>query len=150
MDRQEMAVWMEEEHSRLHEQIVALRQMVVAMPRGDRSRWFQEVRAEFGGFCESLLEHMRLEEEDGYLKPVLEERPAVAGMVDLIRHEHVQLRVLIEHLESALHAIHVHDNLLVDDACRRIVGLLDSIERHEEHENHLVMYVFPQADAAGQ
>ena len=41
------------------------------------------------------------------------------------------------------------DVLLLRDCCKRIECLLAWLDRHEEHENHLVVYAFTQ-DWGGQ
>jgi hemerythrin-like domain-containing protein len=139
--------WLRDEHNGIHDLIDQLRQTAAKPPRGDRRNWVRELNEHYGAFAASLRERMARQEQRGYLQPVREIRPALSGQVDLLEHEREELKRLVDNLERAVQKLTPSDNLLLRDCCKRIECLLGWFERHQEHENHLVLYVFAQAAA---
>ena len=144
MGTDDKAAWMFEEHTKVAELSDRLREMVASPPRGDRARWIANLRSRFDDFAMHLRRHLAMEEEGGYLTQVLELRPTLSQAVDLIEHEHQELTRIFDDVQAAVHELSPTDNLLLRDCCQRVEHLLAGIERHEEHENHLVAYAFNQ------
>jgi hemerythrin-like domain-containing protein len=142
MPMQDIVRWLRREHDDFHELTDRLRERVAKTPPGTRDRWIEELRARFDDFATSFRRRMAEEEKDGYLKPVLEARPSLAAPVELLQHEHDELTRIIDSVQRAVQQLSARDNLLLRDCCRRIEDLLHWVERHEEHENHIVLYVF--------
>ncbi|MGD8450781.1 MAG: hemerythrin domain-containing protein [Phycisphaerae bacterium] len=136
--------WLRDEHNHSQEHADELRGTVAHLPRGDRRTWLSELREQFDGFTACVRQRMSRMEEGGYLQPVLQARPDLAKQVELLTHEHTELVRLIDSIHHAVHQLSPDDNLLLRDCCRRIETLLSWVERHEEHENHIVLYVFNQ------
>ena len=74
--------------------------------------------------------------------PVVEQRPTLSKQVETLRHQHDELRRLMEDLEGAVHGLRPEDQLLIRDCCTRLQIFLGHVQRHEEHENHIVLYTF--------
>ena len=144
MPIQDIVRWLRDEHNGLHERVDRLREKLAKPPRGDRRVWVEELQACYDEFAASVRQRMAHEEEAGYLKPVVQARPSLAAQVELLKHEHDELARIIASVGCAVHELSPEDNLLLRDCGKRIESLLSWLERHEEHENHMVLYVFSQ------
>ena len=144
MPVEDIVRWLREDHDGLQEATDRLRERIAKPPRGDRSIWIKELCQRFDDFVACARQRMAREEEGGYLRPIRDARPSLAAQVDLLQREHVELNHLTEDVSRAVHALVPQDHLLLRDCCRRIETLLRWFERHEEHENHMVLYVFAQ------
>jgi len=144
MDREKLAEWMKQEHVRIQELSNHLREHVVAVPPGSREAWLAELNKRFDHFAAHVRRVMSIQEEGGYLLPVLEVRPTLSAQVELLRHEHTELRQLMDNLQETVRALKPQSNLLIRDACTRIQVFLGHVQRHEEHENHIVLYTLTE------
>jgi len=144
METRDFSAWMLDEHAKIHELGDQLRHKVATPPRGDRAAWIADLRRQFDEFVARLERHMAMEEEEGYLSHVTELRPTLSEAVAIIRHEHEELKRVLASVQEAIRELQPEDVLFLRDACRRIEHLLLWIERHEDHENHLVVYAFTQ------
>lgn len=82
---------------------------------------------------------MALEENDGYLRLVVDRRPALTREVERLYHEHDELVRLMGAIHREVTAIQPEDSLLVREFCRRIDTLLEFVERHEADEELLML-----------
>jgi hemerythrin-like domain-containing protein len=144
MPMEDIVRWLRREHDDFHDLADRLRERVAKSPPGTRDRWIGELQARFDDFAASFRRRVADEEKDGYLKPVLEARPSLAAPVELLQHEHVELSRIVDSVQRAVQRLSPKDNLLLRDCCKRIEDLLHWVERHEEHENHIVLYVFAE------
>lgn len=144
MPKKELSAWMLEEHTTTRELSDELRAKVTSRPGGDRVRWIEELRTIFDKYAAHVRRHAPLEEEGGYLKQVLELRPTLTEAVDIIKHEHEELVTILADVQTAVHELAPTDNFLLRDCCKRVRHLLTWMERHQEHENHIVLYAFTQ------
>jgi hemerythrin-like domain-containing protein len=142
MPIEDVVRWLRGEHDGLPELADGLRERIVKPPRGDRRIWVQELRQRFDEFAACLRRRCARREEGGYLNPVREARPSLAAQVAVLEHEHGELKLLIDKVERAVHQLSPTDNLLMRDCCKRVELLLGWLERHEEHENHILLYAF--------
>ncbi|MFH1748388.1 MAG: hemerythrin domain-containing protein [Planctomycetota bacterium] len=142
MPVEDVVRWLCHDHSEAGEVTDCLREIMARPPRGDRRQWVQELRTRFEDAMVSTRQHMDTMEAGGYLHPILEARPSLAPQVELLKHEHIELKRLIDGIRIAVEELSPHDNLLMRDCCKRIENLLSWIERHQEHETHIVLYVF--------
>jgi hemerythrin-like domain-containing protein len=132
------------EHARIAELGDQLRGVVASPPRGERKQWLDAMRFCFDEYALHLQQHLKTEEEGGYLRQVVELRPTLSEAVEIIRHEHSELAQILQDVQMAIHDLRPADNLMLRDCSERIKNLMHWIERHEEHENHIVMYAFTQ------
>lgn len=132
------------EHSRINELLDRLHQTVAVVPRGDVEPWIAHIRDQFDVLRTRLLEHMAMEESDGYLKAVVDRRPGFASRVDRLRHEHLEFEVLLNDLAARLAQLKSNDRLLARDWCRRMSDLVHYIEHHESEENDLMEFAYTQ------
>lgn len=144
MQGQALTAWMLEENAKVHQLSGELREIVSQPPRGSRAAWIKDLQGRFGDFAGHLRWHERMEENGGYLTQVAELRPTLSKAVETIRHEHQELTTILEEVQAAVESLTATDNLVLRDCCRRIEHFLSWIERHEEHENHIVIYAFTQ------
>jgi hemerythrin-like domain-containing protein len=144
MASNDVAAWMLEEHAKVHELSGELREKVTGRPRGDRAQWIADLRSRFDELATRLRRHASLEEDGGYLTHVVERRPTLSQAVDIIKREHEELTIILRDLQQAVRELAPTDNLLLRDCCKRVEHFLHWVERHEEHENHLVLCAFTQ------
>lgn len=144
MQAKDVAEWMRVQYETVHKLANDLRTKIAESPRGDVNHWLDDLRARFGRFQGHVTEHMRIEEDGGYLKPVLENRPTLARQVDLLRDEHRQICVLMREIADSLGKLTANDHVLMRHCGGRIKNILSIIERHEDHENHMVLYSLNQ------
>jgi hemerythrin-like domain-containing protein len=140
MPTQDIVRWLRHEHDDAHELASRLRERIASPPRGGKERWIVELRDRFDGYGAQIRQRMAEEEKRGYLTPLLQIRPSLSGAVDVLRHEHDELARLIELVGRSVHQLVPKHNLLLRDCCKRMEDLLCWVERHEEHENHMVLY----------
>lgn len=140
MPTEDIVRWLRRERDDAQEFASRLRERIASPPRGGKDRWIEELRDRFEGFGAQVKRRMAEEEKGGYLMPVLQNRPSLSGAVDVLRHEHEELACLIERLGRTTHQLQPKHNLLLRDCCKRMENLLGWVERHEEHENHMVLY----------
>lgn len=144
MDAERLATWLRQEHDTVEELAAALRQAVATEPRGDATAWLKDMRHQFASFHAHLSRHFALEEDEGYLLPVLERRPTLAAQVAQLRDEHHQIDTLLSDLLRAVESLRTTQPLIIGDWCVRVRNLLGYLERHEERENLLVTHVFTE------
>lgn len=151
MAEEDVLRWLRDEHDGIHELADRLRERIARPPRGSRENWIRELRERFDSFASCLRERMARQEAGGYLRPVCEARPSLVGQVEMLKHEQDELKRLVDDVQHAVHKLSPRDMLLLRDCCKRIESLLSWFERHEEHENHIVLYVFstPNQGAPG-
>jgi hemerythrin-like domain-containing protein len=144
MDEKTLAEWMKKQAQHLQELGAGLREHIVSVPGASRVTWLAELARRFDHFVDHLHQILAAEEQQGYLTPVLEQRPSLSQQVELLRHEHDELRILADDLRRMVHSLRPEDHLLVRDTCTRIQIFLGHLQRHEEHENHIVLYTLTE------
>lgn len=149
MPMEDVVRWLRNEDDGLPELTDRLRERIAKPPRGDRRIWVQELCERFDEFAAGARRRLARQLEGGYLKPVLAARPALKPQVEMLEHEHGELTRIIDKVEQAVRQLSPQDNLLLRDCCKRIEILLGWYERHEEHENHIVLYVFAEEKEKG-
>lgn len=92
-------------------------------------------------FRSSLFAHLAYEEEDGFMKPVLEIRPTLSPVIERLKSEHEQLRSDVETYIAAL-----EQPGSVAPTQSQIPGLvlsmLTSLKLHENMENGVILEAF--------
>jgi hypothetical protein len=129
-----LAEALEEAHRALR---MALRELDEALhaPQGTDPG---EVGRQLGMLREQLTEHFRLEEEDGYMAPVLEREPHLERTVAHLHGEH---RTLADTLDGLIAEARTRDKL--EDRLREHVrAWVDQVRQHEARENRLVQDTF--------
>ena len=144
MAKEDLVRWLRGEHDNMCEVADSLRERILKAPPGDRRRWISDLQDRFDAFADRFRERIAREEEGGYLQPLLAARPSLAEPAELLSREHVELTRLIESVHRAVHRLSPKALLTLRDCCKRIEDLLYWAERHEEHENHLVLYAFAE------
>lgn len=142
MQAREVAKWISEEHAQVMEQMYLLRKSLAIPPETSRAAWLPDLRRCFQSLATHLNQHMELEESGGYMQEILQLRPTLTREVERLSHEHVEMRRLIEQIDSALGDLEPKDGLLIRHAIARIGMFLAYVEQHKTEEEHLVMAVF--------
>ncbi len=142
MKARELAQWMRDEHEKVHELAEKLQEKAAIIPRTNQGRWIQDARQAFDHLRAHMIKHMALEEQDGYMLCVVEQRPALSREVERLAREHASLAHILNSIHQELGELRPEDQLLILDCCRRIQNLLQYVERHEKDENLLVLTAF--------
>lgn len=138
------AAWFRNEHKVTTELADRLRGHVCSIPRVDTTTWLDALRHHFGRFRVHLKKQMRAEEMDGFMQPVLDERPTLAREVDNIKHEHAELSHWLDEIHAELIDVVCDERLLLEDASDRIQNLLTAVRHHQDREELLVTFAFSQ------
>jgi iron-sulfur cluster repair protein YtfE (RIC family) len=122
-----------------------LHERICSIPRGrDREPWLASLRQEFDHLRAHLLKHFALEESEGYLIPVLEQRPTLTGEVERLKQEHSEMQQILDGIHHQVREVSPESSLMIRDICSRICAVLRFVDEHEERENLLVSFVFTQ------
>jgi hypothetical protein len=89
-------------------------------------------------FVRHLRRMMELEEHDGYMSIVLEEKPHLEHRVTRLQRQHEQLRSDLAELEPQLAGLTGLPNEEFEDICRRIFSVLDQVDQHDVDEIELL------------
>ncbi len=85
------------------------------------------------------LEHqLELEEQDGYMSMIGEQKPAMTGKAQQLRHEHDIFRKTLDDLLPMIERLTPNDEAYFERLCHEVVTLLQRIERHDEMEADLL------------
>jgi hypothetical protein len=89
-------------------------------------------------FARHLLRMMDLEETDGYMQVVLEEKPHMEHRVKKLERQHRKFRQTLEDLTPAVTSMTGLPEEEFDDVSRRILELLDEVDQHDVDEIELL------------
>lgn len=96
------------------------------------------VRFAFQSFCRHLERMMDIEEEDGYLLEVPQEKPYLSDRVIRLLEDHVRFRLQITELSPELEALPDWKETEFELLCDKIRTLLDDVDRHDHEEVDLL------------
>ncbi len=138
-----------DEHRIVTRLVDNVKSVVAVIPKVNRGEWLAGIRLEFGRLRVHMKQHIEGEETGGFMEPVLEHRPTLSAEVQNLKDEHLQFAKLLDGIWDELSSVTPEDDLLIADMCHRIQHVISAIERHEEHEELLITFVFSQ-DIGGQ
>ena len=138
------AAWFRNEHKVTTQLADRLRGHVCSVPKVDLPMWLDALRHHFSPFRVHLKNQMRAEEIDGFMQPVLEERPTLAREVGNIKREHAELCRWLDQIHTELVELSCDEGFLIEDACHRIQHLLTAVRHHQEREELLATFAFSQ------
>ena len=144
MDSHEIAKWVREEHAKVTELADELRRLIAVVPRVGMKDWLGKLRERFDHFRAHNVRHMALEEQEGYMRFVLERRPTLSDEADRLKHEHKELMRIMDNLHGVIEKLEPEDRLIALDCSRRIEDLLSYVDHHEKEESLLVTFVHTQ------
>lgn len=112
-------------------------------------RKMSSVRFTLQSFRRHLERLMTLEEEDGYLEVVGENKPHWSPRIESLRAEHDQFRAELRDIEPELEAMPVQDQDRFSRACDKLIALLHRVDSHDAKETDLLQEAFT-LDEGGQ
>jgi hypothetical protein len=89
-------------------------------------------------FMRHLVRMMDLEEQDGYMAVVREQKPHLEHRVKKLERQHARFRDYLEELKPDVAALTALPEDQFEFACSRIVELLDAVDRHDIDEIELL------------
>mgnify|MGYP001221119299 CR=1 FL=1 len=105
------------------------------------AEWIEEVRSRFAAFRTHFIEHMSMEERDGYFADLARRAPQYAVEIDRLYGEHRDFAMIMELIRDLIERIQPDDRLLIRDCKRRIADLMAYLDRHEKDEDLIIMAV---------
>lgn len=142
MTPRQLANWVQEEHENVQDVASRLQEKVAIVPRSNQGRWIQEARQAFDHLRAHMIKHMALEEQDGYMLAVVDQRPWLSNEVERLAREHRELARITDEIHQTFQSLRPEDHLLILDCCRRVQNLLSYLEHHEKEENLLLLSAF--------
>ena len=139
LTKQSANLMLADEHEVLNCLMDELRTEIAVVPRSGLRSWIERTKDRFAHFEAHFIKHMALEELGGYLAPVLEERPTLAGEVSRLKHQHDELLRLLESIRKQSQQMEECDSLLPRDWCCRVSRLLAFVDQHEHEEDLLLI-----------
>ena len=129
-----------QEHERLNRLMDELRKETAVVPRGQVGRWITRVRESFEHFEAHYIKHMALEEQGGYMAPVVDEqRPTLSREVARLAHQHGEFLRLMKSIRDEARQLDDSDSIMVRDWVCRVSRLLSYVEQHEHEEDLLLI-----------
>lgn len=141
MDPKELAEWLRREHDEVQRLSDGLRRLIATQPRTEVASWLSQLKEQFGEFHAHASRHFAMEEEDGYLLPVLERMPPMHIRVRQLAQDHQELLRLMQAIEQQIADLLPTDRILIMEIRDRMRRFLGFCEDHEHEENMLVSHV---------
>lgn len=107
-------------------------------PAVSMERKRSSVRFTLQSFCRHLERLMDIEESDGYLGRVVEEKPNLYVKLERLASDHKNFRERAQQLPPMLDRLHEWQGEEFDEACSEIRALLDEVDRHDHDEVRLL------------
>ena len=142
MSPKELAAWLSKEHDLVDQLAATLSERVAIVPRANEQAWIDGVRKAFEHFRAHMTKHIALEEQGGYMEPVLEQRAALAPQVARLKHEHKEIVALMNATNMLLTNLQPKDYLIMRDICHRVQDILRYADHHRQTENMLLLSAF--------
>jgi hypothetical protein len=102
------------------------------------SRKMSSVQFTTKSFMRHLLRMIELEEQDGYMTIVREEKPHLEHRVAKLERQHAEFRHELEELKPEVASLAALPADQFEFVCSRIVDLLDSVDQHDLDEIELL------------
>jgi hemerythrin len=119
---------------RAHKELLQDLQNLEAMTLRPAAKGPAELIARLERACTDLAAHFQLEEENGYLEDLRRRSPHLEHEIEQLRQEH---RDLARSLKTVLAA--AREGTAAEEAVRQEVRhWINSVRKHERHENRLV------------
>lgn len=98
----------------------------------------QSVAFALESFARHLERLMAIEEEDGYMRIVLDAKPNKAKRIAVLRDDHTQFRLTVDKLSEQLDVLDEWQATEFEHICHDIGQLLDSVDQHDRDEVKLL------------
>ena len=104
---------------------------------------WEELRRQTSDLASHLREHFRLEEEGGFMTPVLELQPTAAPAVEALMQEH---HFILERLDSVRQQISdsASPRRTTENPMEALKRVIESLKNHERAEDALIQAVYAQ------
>jgi hemerythrin-like domain-containing protein len=139
MDRDDVGRQVMVEHETLKHLTNALHSILDWRVSGDDfTRKLSSLRFCAESFQRHLARLFALEEYEGYMDVVLEERPNLANEIEALRTEHDQFRRTLHRMVSRLDRLSSQEREVFDGLCSQLRELLKRLDEHHRKETALL------------
>jgi hypothetical protein len=105
----------------------------------------EELGARLGKVRAHLTDHLRFEEEGGYMAPILKEEPRFGRLVEELLAEHGQMAQALDALLEEVGGVRTRQDALREG----VLAWIRRVRQHEARENHLVQEAYYSSGATG-
>lgn len=102
------------------------------------SRKISSVQFTTKSFMRHLERMMELEEEEGYMDAVRQQKPNMQHRIERLERQHEEFRELIEELKPEVAVLNVLPAARAQVICHRLVDLLNRVDQHDLEEIELL------------
>lgn len=107
-------------------------------PAFGMSRKISSIQFTTKSFMRHLERMMDLEEEEGYMAAVRQEKPNLEQRVQRLEQQHEEFRELIEELKPEVAALSALPATRAQVVCHRLIDLLNRVDQHDVEEIELL------------
>ncbi len=121
------------------------RQMLKAIenkPEGDLTAWQKDMQKQCTELYDHLKKHFELEENGGFMTPVIEENPSKESTVQALKEEHQILLDDLDTLTQKMCSIPPSDCDACEQLCESFQQLVKALRKHERIEDQMIQSVF--------
>ncbi|MCG3138583.1 MAG: hypothetical protein HJJLKODD_02448 [Phycisphaerae bacterium] len=129
-------------HEELDREVDLLRLRMASKPDAHGDHWLTAFASHFRHFHTQLRSHFEMEEEGGFMKPVVDKRPTLSPQIARLREEHRQMRHLCYELEMFVEECRAPSLQQIAHIRERSDEIIDCLKAHEKAENQLIQDAF--------
>ncbi len=145
LKKSDIAVQIEQEHACLKRDMVDIKETVTReVAEKEFPDWKLEFMWRLRDFKNHLSKHFDLEEEGGFMKEILTEKPEAMSKVKKLEAEHNQILSDLDGILKDLKMMDVRDFSKIEDIRNRVTQLVSTIHAHESAEQELMQAVYCQ------
>ncbi len=131
-----------EEHYQIKQLIESMNKSIENKPEDELSKWQQNMHQQALELYKHLKEHFDLEEDGGFMTPVLEAQPASAPTVKFLQDEHQVLLNELDKLVETMCQPACLTNPECEKLCEDFKQLMATLRKHERNEDQLMQSVY--------
>ena len=131
-----------EEYQIIKDLLKELLNTLQTRPQNQISDWLRGLEEKASSLCTHLQAYFQIEEDGGFMKPVLEKHPASAKTIAALKEEHARFITEMNTLIQSIHGSETIQKNEVDTVCASFKQLIASLRQHEQNEHALIQAVF--------
>jgi hypothetical protein len=149
MGDEEIIRMVREEHEKLAQNTIALKEVLSRPSKPDASTWLEDLCKHFEAFRAHLIRRIALEEIGGFLAVVIERKPTLSPQVDHLKARHQKMIEMAGITMARLREFSPDDRESLNQAAVLVKMMLAEVKHHEEAESVLVSFVFAEDIGVG-
>ncbi|MEW6234449.1 MAG: hemerythrin domain-containing protein [Candidatus Omnitrophota bacterium] len=127
-----------EEYKAINELMDNLRDKMEHRPQSQLEAWTSEMKALFSQLLIHVKGFFEIEEQDGFMTTVIQERPTLAPAVETLRQEHQTVLSAMERIQQQCRQAGSPDCQAIDSLCKQLGDVIQYLKTHVRKENQLI------------